>query len=419
MHVTKVTSPSSSTKTFSNKDSKESCISVSTEEQDTSGQQKGNVALLAEFFENTIQNDTVDSNNVVTSKTHDNGQSKTNQSMDKQEPNGTFQIFAVEKNKKESSKKQNDVSSEKKLSNQNLGNHITVDKNQSPVKQTIDKAQKGGNSPKKIDQHKPEKSRGLLNKPGSKRPNFIGLKPMLRKITPEFQIDSDHITKPNVTEKKLKFEDKLPLKNVRLTNSAGKKSPKKNSKESAAKKDNLIDMKIMEILENEDKSKTIEVRPVSRQNRDNAKIVNENKKYEPRLLKIEASISSLSSEMERADALLRDLCSDEDDDKEIIKYEKGRKINQHMGKSEQNDMRKEQGRNDTNIEKKIETYTIPAKNQITCSVEVHREKSLTPLDIHGDIITPISLTEWIENANETLRKRKESSTSSIFHETGV
>jgi hypothetical protein len=67
---------------------------------------------------------------------------------------------------------QNDVSSEKKLSNQNLGNHITVDKSQSPVKQTIDKAQKGGNSPKKIDQHKPEKSRGLLNKPGSKRPNF-------------------------------------------------------------------------------------------------------------------------------------------------------------------------------------------------------------------------------------------------------
>jgi hypothetical protein len=66
VHVTKVTSPSSSTKTFSNKDSKESCISVSTEEQDTSGQQKGNVALLAEFFENTIQNDTVDSNNVVT-----------------------------------------------------------------------------------------------------------------------------------------------------------------------------------------------------------------------------------------------------------------------------------------------------------------------------------------------------------------
>jgi transposase-like protein len=113
------------------------------------------------------------------------------------------------------------------------------------------------------------------------------------------------------------------------------------------------------------------------------------------------------------------LCSDEDDDKEIIKYEKGRKINQHVGKSEQNDMRKEQGRNDTNTEKKIETYTIPAKNQITCSVEVHREKSLTPLDIHGDIITPISLTEWIENANETLRKRKESSTSSIFHETGV
>jgi hypothetical protein len=102
---------------------------------------------LAEFFENTIQNDTVDSNNVVTSKTHDKGQSKTNQSMDKQEPNGTFQIFAVEKNKKESPKKQNDVSSEKKLSNQNLGNHITVDKSQSPVKQTIDKAQKGGNSP--------------------------------------------------------------------------------------------------------------------------------------------------------------------------------------------------------------------------------------------------------------------------------
>jgi hypothetical protein len=56
---------------------------------------------------------------------------------------------------------------------------------------------------------------------------------------------------------------------------------------------------------------------------------------------------------------LRDLCSDEDDDKEIIKYEKGRKINQHVGKSEQNDMRKEQGRNDTNTEKKIETYTIP------------------------------------------------------------
>jgi hypothetical protein len=96
-------SPSSSTKTFSNKDSKESCISISTEEQDTSGQQKGNVALLAEFFENTIQNDTVDSSNVVTSKTHDKGQSKTNQSMDKQEPNGTFQIFAVEKTKKESS----------------------------------------------------------------------------------------------------------------------------------------------------------------------------------------------------------------------------------------------------------------------------------------------------------------------------
>lgn len=412
-------SPSSSTKTFSNKDSKESCISISTEEQDTSGQQKGNVALLAEFFENTIQNDTVDSNNVVTSKTHDKGQSKTNQSMDKQEPNGTFQIFAVEKTKKESSKQQNDVSSEKKLSNQTLGNHITVDKSQSPIKQTIDKAQKGGNSPKKINQDKPEKSRGLLNKPGSKRPNFIGLKPMLRKIAPEFQIDSDHITKPNVTGKKLKFEDKLPLKNVRLTNSAGKKSPKQNSKESAAKKDNLIDMKIMEILENEDKSKTIEVKPVSHQNRDNAKIVNENKKYEPRLLKIEASISSLSSEMERADALLRDLCSDEDDDKEIIKYEKGRKLNQHVGKSEQNDMRKEQGRNDANTEKKIEPYTIPAKNQITCSVEVHREKSLTPLDIHGDIITPISLTEWIENANETLRKRKESSTSSIFHETGV
>lgn len=419
VHVTKVTSPSSSTKMFSNKDSKESCISVSTEEQDASSQQKGNVALLAEFFENTIQSDPVDSQKVVTSNTHDKVQSKTNQSMDVQEPNGTFQIFAAEQTKKELSKTQNDVSSEKKLANQNLGNHITVDQRQSPIKQTIGKTQKGGNSPKKTDQHKPEKPFGLLNKPGSKRPNFIGLRPMLRKITPEIQIDSDHITKPNIAGKKLKFEDKLPLKNVRLTNSAGKKSPKQNPKENAAKKDNLIDMKIMEILENEDKSKTIEVRPVSRQNRDNAKIVNENKKYEPRLLKIEASISSLSSEMERADALLRDLCSDEDDDKEIIKYEKGRKIYQHVEKSEQNDMRKEQGRNDTNTEKKIETYTIPAKNQITCSVEVHREKSLTPLDIHGDIITPISLTEWIENANETLRKRKESSTSSIFHETGV
>ena len=143
-------------------------------------------------------------------------------------------------------------------------------------------------------------------------------------------------------------------------------------------------------------------------------IKGQNNNYEHRISKIEASMSSLSSEIEKADALLRDLCSDEED----IKVDS---LTQSKGRREENGnpFRQQSKEKGDNQEKKTETYTIPAKNQITCSVEVHREKSLTPLDIHGDIITPISLTEWIENANETLRKRKESSASSIFHESAV
>lgn len=435
MHVTKAASPTSSDKTISKKASKESFFTVSTEDTDN---QKGKVGLLAEFFEDDIHND-------LTNNGNETKYEMDNCAAEKQIHKEAHKIV-VKPVKNESVKKQGSVVMNRKPWNSPVKKITFADTASNVLNLKTTKDSKH-NSPKKVE--KSDKQTGLLIKPGSKKPTLMGMKSG-RKITPEIRIDSDHITKPHV---KKKTEKKSPSKSITLKNSsilshkplndATKNTEEKdsgfgtkcddtseNKSDSIADTDSQLEKNIFDILDSDEKADGDKYERTESRNKKQSfekennnheiKKQNEieqktylNQNYKHRISKIETSISSLSSEIEKADALLRDLCSDDDDD--LIQYERKDELSQSQGNT------KPQGKINVVEAKEPDTvaFTIPAKNQITCSVEVHREKSLTPLDIRGDIITPISLTEWIENANESLRKRKESSTSSIFHETGV
>ncbi|XP_071177137.1 uncharacterized protein [Mytilus edulis] len=440
VHVTKAASPTSSDKTISKKASKESFFTVSTEDTDN---QKGKVGLLAEFFEDDIHND-------LTNNGNETKYEMDNCAAEKQIHKEAHKIV-VKPVKNESVKKQGSVVMNRKPWNSPVKKITFADTASNVLNLKTTKDSKH-NSPKKVE--KSDKQTGLLIKPGSKKPTLMGMKSG-RKINPEIRIDSDHITKPHVkkkTEKKSPSK-KSPSKSITLKNSsilshkpltdATKNTEEKDSgfgtkcddtsekrSDSIADTDSQLEKNIFDILDSDEKSDGDKYERTESRNKKQSfekennnhewKKQNEieqktylNQNYKHRISKIETSISSLSSEIERADALLRDLCSDDDDD--LIQYEPKDELSQSQGNT------KPQGKINVVEAKEPDTvaFTIPAKNQITCSVEVHREKSLTPLDIRGDIITPISLTEWIENANESLRKRKESSTSSIFHETGV
>ncbi|VDI31872.1 cyclic nucleotide gated channel beta 1 [Mytilus galloprovincialis] len=435
VHVTKAASPTSSDKTISKKASKESFFTVSTEDTDN---QKGKVGLLAEFFEDDIHND-------LTNNGNETKYEMDNCAAEKQIHKEAHKIV-VKPVKNESVKKQGSVVMNRKPWNSPVKKITFADTASNVLNLKTTKDSKH-NSPKKVE--KSDKQTGLLIKPGSKKPTLMGMKSG-RKITPEIRIDSDHITKPHV---KKKTEKNSPSKSITLKNSsilshkplndATKNTEEKdsgfgtkcddtseNKSDSIADTDSQLEKNIFDILDSDEKADGDKYERTESRNKKQSfekennnheiKKQNEieqktylNQNYKHRISKIETSISSLSSEIEKADALLRDLCSDDDDD--LIQYERKDELSQSQGNT------KPQGKINVVEAKEPDTvaFTIPAKNQITCSVEVHREKSLTPLDIRGDIITPISLTEWIENANESLRKRKESSTSSIFHETGV
>ncbi|CAC5375292.1 CNGB1 [Mytilus coruscus] len=444
VHVAKAASPTSSIKTISKKASKESFFTVSTEDTD---HQKGKVGLLAEFFEDDIHNDLTNNENET------KYEMETSNSVAEKQIHNEAHKIVVKPVMNESVKKQGSEIMNRKPWNspvKKITNHANNSSNVSNIKPTKDSKQKGSDTTKKVE--KSDKQTGLLIKPGSKRPTIMGMKSS-RKITPEIRIDSDHLTKPHV---KKKTDNKSPSNNVILTNSSKlsqkplydptKNSQKKDSglrmkcdekkSDSVADTDSQLEKNIFEILDSDEKSdgdkperneteSSNKKQSYEKENNNHEwKKQNDieqktylNQNYEHRISKIETSISSLSSEIEKADALLRDLCSDDDDD--LIQYAQKEELSQSKGNTHTKPL--SQGKIDVVEAKQPDTvaFTIPAKNQITCSVEVHREKSLTPLDIRGDIITPISLTEWIENANESLRKRKESSTSSIFHETGV
>lgn len=406
-------SPSSSTKTISNKDLKESGLD-----------NNQNSELLAEFFEDCIHNDSNDIREKGESITNANGMENS-------------QSGAGEKTLKKGGVKQDVCNKKNSVAPQSqkvLNSPRRAQNNSEQNGKSKDSKFKNNDNDKKND--KP--ALGLLTKPGSKRPNFIGLK-AARKITPEIHIENDHLTKPqnNCKKQMEKSSSTKPVKLSkpskethsvevkvhngqvmdRISTASDSGSVNKNG-DSIGDTDSQLERNILEIMDDEIMIQNEDLKANENQNK---MLAMDNKDYKQQISKIEASITSLNSEIEKADALLRDLCSDDED---LITFEpKEKKNNSDLKNVREVKLQeaKTKTENDNTKDKTIHplTYTIPAKNQITCSVEVHREKSLTPLDLHGDLLTPISLTEWIENANQTLRKRKESSTSSIFNETGV